>query len=187
MTVARMTYPAKGHDDLLEAVPAVRRAVGPVRFLIVGDGPREPMLRRAAERQGTGDALVFLGRRADVPALLARTDLVCHPARMEGLPNAVMEAMAASRPIVATAVGGTPELIQDGVHGLLVPPEDPGALAVALIKLLADRDLRARLGRAARERIAAQYSLPQLIERIDRLYAEMTGRLPLVGAGVAAT
>jgi glycosyltransferase involved in cell wall biosynthesis len=175
LTVARMTYPAKGHDDLLAALPHVLREL-PARFVLVGDGPREAELRSLAERLGIGRAVTFLGRRADVPALLARADLVCHPARMEGLPNAVMEAMAAARPLVATAVGGTPELVQDGVHGLLVPPEDPGALAAGLVSLLRDRDRAARLARAARARIEASFTLEQLVARIDRLYGEMIGR-----------
>src|SRR6185503_17243927 len=126
-----------------------------------------------AERVGAADAVTFLGRRGDVPALLARADLVCHPARMEGLPNAVMEAMAAARPLVATSVGGTPELVQDGVHGVLVPPEDPPALADAIVSLLADRERGARMGRAGRERIETRFRLSQLAERIDRLYGEM--------------
>ncbi len=178
LTVARMTYPAKGHGDLLEAIPKVRAAVGPVRFALAGDGPYEEPLRREAVKLGIADCVHFLGRRGDVPALLARTDLVCHPARMEGLPNAVMEAMAASRPIVATAVGGTPELIQDGVHGVLVPPQDPDRLARALIDLLRDAPRRERMARAARERVETCYSLAQLIERMDRLYGEMAGASP---------
>ncbi len=173
VTVARMTYPAKGHDDLIAAAALVRREIGPVRFLLVGDGPREAELRRAAEREGVADCVIFLGRRGDVPALLARADLACHPARMEGLPNAVMEAMAAARPIVATAVGGTPELVKDGVHGTLVPPGDPPALAAAIVDLLGRPARRALLARAARQRIATEYTLPLLVARIGRLYAEM--------------
>ena len=174
LTVARMTYPAKGHDDLLHAMPLVLRET-PARFVLVGDGPRETELRALAERLGVSNAVTFLGRRADVPALLARADLVCHPARMEGLPNAVMEAMAAARPLVATSVGGTPELVQDGIHGLLVPPEDPAALAAGILAVLRDPDRAARLARAAHARIESTFRLDQLVSRIDRLYGEIIG------------
>jgi glycosyltransferase involved in cell wall biosynthesis len=175
LTVGRMTYPAKGHDDLVAAIPEVLRHVPAARFVVAGDGPREPEIRALAERLGVSAALTFLGRRGDVPALLARADLVCHPARMEGLPNAVMEAMAAARPLVATAVGGTPELVQDGVHGRLVPPEDPPALAAALVAALRDPAHARELARAARRRIEESFSVEGLVRRVDRLYAEMVG------------
>jgi len=97
LTVARMTYPAKGHDDVLRAAAMVRKRAD-VRFVLVGDGPRETPLRKLTGELGLESAVHFLGRRDDVPALLARADVVCHPSRMEGLPNAVMEAMAAARP-----------------------------------------------------------------------------------------
>jgi glycosyltransferase involved in cell wall biosynthesis len=173
VTVARMTYPAKGHDDLLHAVALVRAQVPALRVLLVGDGPREHELRRLASVLGLDDVVRFLGRRDDVPALLARADLVCHPSRMEGLPNAVMEAMAAARPIVATAVGGTPELVQDGVHGLLVRPEEPEELAQGILTLLADPARGARMGRAARARIESSYGLEALVARVERLYLQI--------------
>lgn len=92
---------------------------------------------------------------------------------MEGLPNAVMEAMAAARPIVATAVGGTPELVRDGVHALLVAPEAPETLAHALLELLDAPARGRRLGRAARERVEHCFSLEALVERVARLYGDM--------------
>jgi glycosyltransferase involved in cell wall biosynthesis len=174
LNVARMTYPVKGHDDLLRAVALVRREAPALRVFLVGDGPREAELRRLSTELGLDDVVRFLGRRDDVPALLARADIVCHPSRMEGLPNAVMEAMAAARPIVATAVGGTPELIQDGVHGLLAPPESPEALARGILTLLADPARGARMGRAARARIETSFGLEALVERVSRLYERVT-------------
>lgn len=172
ITVARMTYPAKGHDDLLAAAALVRRERA-ARFLLVGDGPREAALQARARELGVADIVHFLGRRRDIPALLTRADLVCHPSRMEGLPNAVMEAMAAARPIVATAVGGTPELVRDGVHALLVAPEAPETLAHALLELLDAPARGRRLGRAARERVEHCFSLEALVERVARLYGDM--------------
>jgi glycosyltransferase involved in cell wall biosynthesis len=184
LTVARMTYPAKGHDDLLAAVPEVRRHIPGVTFAIAGDGPREPELRALADRLGVAGAVQFLGRRGDAPALMARADLVCHPARLEGLPNAVMEAMAAARPLVATTVGGTPELVHDGVHGLLVPPEDPPALAAAIIAALRAPERAREMARAARARIAERFTVEALAGRVDRLYADMVGDR---GVSVTAT
>jgi glycosyltransferase involved in cell wall biosynthesis len=175
VVVARMTYPAKGHDDLLRAAALVHKTVPEIRFVLVGDGPRESALRRLAAELGIEPIVHFIGRRPDVPALLVRADLVCHPSRMEGLPNAVMEAMAAARPIVATAVGGTPELVRDGVHAILVAPEAPEELAHALLELLADPARGAALGRAARERVERSFNLAALVERVERLYAEMCG------------
>ena len=92
---------------------------------------------------------------------------------MEGLPNAVMEAMAAARPIVATAVGGTPELVQDGLHGLLVPPERPEELAASILELVADPARGARLGAAARVRVEECFGVDALVARIDRLYESL--------------
>jgi len=172
LTVARMTYPAKGHDDILHAAALVRRRAD-VRFVLVGDGPRETALRKLTSELGLEGAVVFLGRRDDVPALLTRAGVVCHPSRMEGLPNAVMEAMAAARPIVATAVGGTPELVQHRRHALLVPPERPEALAAAILELVADPARGARLGAAARARVAESFGVDALVARVDRLYESL--------------
>jgi glycosyltransferase involved in cell wall biosynthesis len=170
LTVANLSYAAKGHDDLLEAAALARAAVPDLRFLVAGDGPREGELRRRARDLGLEGVVLFLGRRGDVPALLARADVVCHPARSEGMPNAVIEAMAAARPIVATTAGGTPELIRDGVHGLLVPPSSPRALAAALRVALSEPARMRRLGEAARRRVARELSPARLGERIDALY-----------------
>lgn len=172
--VARMGYPAKGHDDLLEAAVKVRAAAPDARFLLVGDGPRESELRALAERLGVADIIAFLGRRDDVPSIVSRADIVCHAARAEGMPNAVIEAMAARRPIVATCVGGTPELIHDGAHGLLVPPRAPALLADRLISLLSDPARASTLAAAARKRIEERFTLSKLVERVDKLYEMLT-------------
>lgn len=175
VTVARLTHPVKGHDDLLVAAARVRRALPAVRFLLVGDGPRRAELERAAAGLGVADVVTFLGRRRDVPALLARADLVCHPARAEGLPNAVIEAMAAGRPIVATAAGGVPELIRDGEHGRLVPVGDADALADAMLATLGDRARAAAMGRAARAHVERELTLERLVQRTDALYRAVAG------------
>jgi glycosyltransferase involved in cell wall biosynthesis len=166
LMVGRMAHAIKGHDDLIEAAARVPGA----RFLLAGDGPREPVLRAAAR---TLSNVTFLGARDDVPALLATADVVCHPARAEGFPNAVLEAMAAGRPIVAAAAGGIPEMIHDGVHGLLCPPGDPPRLASALRSLLDAPTRAAALGRAARARVAQRFTTARLVARTEALYADM--------------
>jgi glycosyltransferase involved in cell wall biosynthesis len=171
--VGRLIHPAKGHDDLLAAAARVVRAAPSARFLVVGDGAREAELRAAAARHGVAANVVFLGRRADVPALLRRADVVCHPARAEGLPNAVLEAMAAARPIVATAAGGTPELVEDGRHGLLVPTCDPAALAGGVVALIRDPARARALGLAARRRVEDELTVGHLVARVDALYARL--------------
>lgn len=173
VTVARMTHPAKGHDDLLEAASLVSHAAPHIRFLVVGDGPRAPELYRRARELELGSTVVFAGRRDDVPALLTRSTLVCHPARAEGFPNAVLEAMAARRAIVATAAGGVPALLENGRYGVVVPTADPPALARAMLELLGNPDQCLRLGAAARAHVEGEFSLERLVERMERVYRAM--------------
>jgi glycosyltransferase involved in cell wall biosynthesis len=170
VTIARMTYGAKGHDDLLEAAALAARLAPDLRFFIAGDGPREREVKARAAALHLDERLFFVGQRTDVAALLAWADFVVHPSRAEGMPNAVVEAMAAGKPIVATSVGGVPELIQHDRHGLLVPPADPACLAEALASLAFDPDRAARLGRAARARVEEHYTVDRLLARVERLY-----------------
>jgi glycosyltransferase involved in cell wall biosynthesis len=109
----------------------------------------------------------------DVPGFLAGLDVAVLPSRAEGMSNAVLEYMAAGRPIVATAVGATPELIADGEHGLLVPPDDPARLADALDRLLRDPDLARRLGAAARRRARDRYGRAAMVRRFEAFYESL--------------
>jgi glycosyltransferase involved in cell wall biosynthesis len=145
LCVARLV-PAKGHRVLIDAAALLRGRGRPCTVVLAGDGPERDQLEEAA--RGRDVDVRFLGSRADVRGLLAGADVVVLPSITEGLSNAVMEAMAAARPIVATAVGGTPELLED--RGLLVPAADPEALAAAIDRLLGDREQATALGNAAR-------------------------------------
>jgi glycosyltransferase involved in cell wall biosynthesis len=127
--------------------------------LIVGDGPDRPAVEAEIELLGLGNRVRLLGERDDVPALLARADAFVLASRSEGLPVSVLEAMAAELPVVASRVGGVPELVTDGETGFLVPPADPPALAAALRRLVGDRDLRRRLGAVGRVRAETQFNL----------------------------
>jgi glycosyltransferase involved in cell wall biosynthesis len=139
----------------------------------VGDGERRAALEALAAELGLADRAHFLGWRRDLPAVYADLDVVCLTSLNEGSPVALIEAMAAGRPVVATAVGGVPEVVQDGVSGLLVPPRDPAALAAAIAGLLAEPARAAALGRAARAAVYPRYSSQRLVRDIEALYARL--------------
>jgi glycosyltransferase involved in cell wall biosynthesis len=170
--VGRLTA-QKCQADLLRAVAYLKAQGRPVSCLLVGDGPDRDALAALAGRLAIEEAIIFTGTRSDVPDVLAALDVAVLCSIWEGLPLAVMEYMAAGAPIVATAVGGVPELIDDGVHGLLVPPSDPVALAGAITRLLDDRRLAQRLGAAGRARQHAEFDLDNTVKRIEQLYLEL--------------
>lgn len=165
----------KGVDVLVRAFPAVRREIRDARLFLVGVGREEPKLRALAESLGISGATVFLGSRQDVPDLLRCFDVGALPSRAESSPNAVIEYLASGLPAVATAVGGTPDVLRDGAGGVLVPPDEPEAMGSALARLLADpRALEAR-GRAARLEAERRFGLPAVLEMWYRFFEE---RLP---------
>jgi glycosyltransferase involved in cell wall biosynthesis len=161
--------PAKGHLNLVEALRIVDR---PPLIRLLGDGVERPRIEAAIAAAGLGGTLRLEGRLPDAAAQLAHVQFCVQPSNDEGLPNAILEAMAAGVPVVATRVGGIPELIHDGVDGLLVPPGDPAALAAAIARLASDEALRVRLGAAARERARA-FSWEACTDQHVRLYEEL--------------
>lgn len=166
--VASLT-PKKDHQTLLAAFAAGLGAGDSTRLVLVGGGRLDAELRAAARQLGIGDRVVFAGARDDVLALLPAFDIFALSSRHEGLPIALVEAMATGLPAVATTVGGVPELITHGVDGLLVPPGDASAFAAALAKLASDPPLRTTIGEAARER-AGQLDLSRAIHRTQEIY-----------------
>jgi len=172
--VARLSQ-QKGIEYLLDAFDVLRRRVPDARLWIAGEGEDRRALEERAGRLGIAGHVHFLGHRPDVPALLRRLDLFVLPSLWEGLPNAIIEAMAARRPVVATAVDGTREVVVENETGLLVPPRSPGALASAMVQLLADPRLRRRMGRAGRQRVEAAFSERRMIEQTEALYDEVIG------------
>jgi Glycosyl transferases group 1 len=144
-------------------------------FALGGKGPEREELEEMATRLGIADRVRFLGRREDVPELLAACDVFALPSLYEGSSLAVLEAMAAGRPVVSSAIGGTDELIEDGRSGLLVAPGDAEALAAALRRLLADSGLRERLAGRARERVERDLTRQAMAERVAAVYAELLG------------
>jgi len=149
--------PQKGHDVLLRALPQLR-VDSPWQVWVAGAGPAEEALKQLAVDLGVDDRVQWLGFRSDVPRLMRAADILCHPSRREGAPNAVREAMCAGLPVVAAASSGTPELITEGETGLLAPPGDVEALARHLQRLLNDAEERAGLGAAGRARALRDFS-----------------------------
>lgn len=170
--VARLV-PIKAHEVFLEAAARLRRDVPECRFLVVGDGDRRADLERQAERLGVADRVRFLGWRPDLARIYADLDVVALCSRNEGSPVSLIEAMAAGRPVVATRVGGVPDLVEDGVTGYLVPADDCDALASAVRALLADPERRQAMGAAGRKRVVPAFSAERLLADVDRLYTEL--------------
>ena len=163
---------AKGIYDLIDAVSRLRPVCPRLRLECAGDGDMARLRRRAREL-GVGPQVTMRGWIAEREraALLARAAVFVLPSHAEALPMSLLEAMAAGCPVIASRVGGIPDLVRDGENGLLVPPGKPAALAEALQRLLADRALAERLGQQARATIAARYTVERSLERLEQIYA----------------
>ncbi|MHB1844428.1 MAG: glycosyltransferase [Deltaproteobacteria bacterium] len=173
INVANMNHPVKGQDDLLLAMDRVRRLAPSARLLLVGDGPLRAGYERRARELGLGGCVVFAGHRTDVPALLARATLAVSASHAEGLSNAVIEAMAARLPVVATAVGGNVELVRPGVSGWLVPPSNAAVLAERILVAIERPGEARELGERARSFVEAELSLDRMVQGFERLYERM--------------
>jgi glycosyltransferase involved in cell wall biosynthesis len=171
LTVARIDK-LKGHKYLIEAAPFVPDTV----FLIAGDGPEKAVLEKKARDLKVADRVVFLGQRNDVPELLNACDFFVLPSLLEGLPLSVLEAMSASRPVIATDIDGINEIIIDGENGLLVPPADPKALAEKIKLLLSDKSLAARLAVSGKETIIRNFTLEKMVKEVTDIYCEIIRR-----------
>jgi glycosyltransferase involved in cell wall biosynthesis len=169
--VARLE-PEKGHPTLLEAWPAVLRAVPDAYLLIVGEGSRREALEALARELRIAHRVVFTGRRDDVPSVTAALDVAVLPSYREAQGLSILEALALSRPVVASNVGGIPEMITDGVNGLLVPPHDPDALAAAIVRLLKDHPLADMLGRAGHDMVHDRFCIDLMVDAIQGIYEE---------------
>jgi len=167
---------AKGCDQLLYAAADVVKAEPTARFLIAGDGRWKARLERLAESLDLGPAVYFLGWQANVASVLDQVDLVAVPSRWESFGLAAAEAMALRRPVVATAVDGLPEVIEDGVTGRLVASGDPTALATGILELIRNPGLRARMGEQGRKRVEKRFTTASMVEAHHALYDRLLGR-----------
>ncbi len=171
LTPARLDE-QKGHPVLLRAAAELPG----VDFVLAGEGPLRGSLEALAAELGVADRVHFLGYRSDIPELLAACDAFALPSLYEGSSLAVLEAMAARRAVVSSAIGGTNELIEDGVDGLLVAPGDSAVLAAALRRLLEDDGLRATFATQARERVERDFTPAAMTGRVEAIYAELLAR-----------
>ncbi len=171
-TLGRLV-PIKGQEWLLKAAPRVLAEFPQACFVIIGDGPMLGELRQLTSQLGIGLRVVFLGAREDVPECLAALDLFVLPSLNEGMGRALLEAMAVGCPVVATCVGGIPDIVADGATGLLVPPRDDRALAEAILTLLRDRSRRAAYGEAARRHVDGRFDVKTMVRSIEWLYDEV--------------
>jgi len=171
--VGNMHGDVKGHPWLIAAAKTITVEFPETRFVLVGDGKLRKDYERQVGELGLGRHFLFLGRRDDVPRVLACCDIAVLPSKAEGLPNAVLEYLAAGLPTVATRVGGNAEIIDDGKTGVLVPPEDSSALAKAILRLLRDPGFASSIGKNGREYVASEFSFQKMIENTDKLYTEL--------------
>jgi glycosyltransferase involved in cell wall biosynthesis len=177
-TIANLR-PGKGHEILIEAAAEVRRRCPQVTFGFVGDGSRRAELEHLVDSRGLTDVIRFEGHQSNVKDVLANTDVFAFPSFMEASPNAVLEAMAASVPVVACNVGGIPEVVKDGQNGLLVPPRDAQQLADAILRLLSDVPLATRLGQGGRATVEASFGFDRMVREFEALYRdELAKRSP---------
>lgn len=165
-------YPVKGHQYLIEGIPSVLAKCPDTSFVFAGRGQLETELKAHVDRLGVGGKVFFLGLRQDIPRILAMLDVFVLPSLSEGLSMAILEAMIAGKPVVATQVGGNPELILDGKTGFLVPPRDSQALAARLVTLLTDKQQAALFAERGKRRAEGQFSLRTMVSSYQSLYEE---------------
>lgn len=173
--VARLDHRAKGHLELLQALSLLKER-HTIHALMVGGGRRQEEMRQLAASLGLADVVHFLGNRRDVPELLAAMDIFVLPSHSEGVSLAVLEAMAAGLPVIVSAVGGLPEIVQQGETGLLIPPKDPEALAHSLARVLEEPGLARSLGQKAREHVQEKYSLERMAQVVNAAYDDLVQR-----------
>ena len=174
--VGNMHTDVKGHPWLIAAAPAIVREFPTTRFVFVGDGSERPAFEKQVADLGLQANFVFLGRRSDVSQILASCDIAVLPSKAEGLSNAALEYLAAGLPTVVSSAGGNIEVVQDGVTGLVVPPQDSSALSSALLQLLRDPGYADQIGNAGNRYVRDHFSFERLIEETDALYTELLDR-----------
>jgi glycosyltransferase involved in cell wall biosynthesis len=162
--------PQKGLQFLLRAAPEVLRESPNALFVLVGDGPERDPLETEAKHLGIRSSVCFLGARKDIPQLLSSMDVVVMPSLFEGLPMALLEAMASGRAVIASRVGGIPNVIQERVNGIMLSPGDVSGLTAALCSLLKNRELRVTLGQKARETVGSRFSAASMAKRYLDIY-----------------
>jgi len=168
--------PVKRVHDLVYAMAVVAKAVPNVRLVLIGDGPDRHSVEKLVKRLHLKDRVVITGFRSDVANLLSCSDLVVLCSETESAPLTLLEGMSCGLPVVATSVGGIPEIVEDGVNGFLVPVKNPEAIAERILALTADADLRRRLGAAARETVLERYTAEKVVNQYLEVYEGVSRR-----------
>lgn len=166
----------KGIDDLLQAFVKVHRRLPDAHLVLAGTGKLESAVRDFSRRNGLGAVTHLLGFRDDISAVMRSIDVLVLPSRWEGFGMVLIEAMAAARPVVATRASSIPEIVDDGKTGYLVPPGAPEHLAERLVEVLTNRQLAADMGRHGRARVAAQFTIDRMVDRLERIFIETLQR-----------
>lgn len=172
-------HPQKGHEDLFRALAAMPQArAGELACMIIGTGELQDALHAMAQDMGLERCVIFTGMRTDVPRLVAAMDMFLMPSRWEGLPIALLEAMASAKPVICTRVGGIPDVVIDGDNGLLVDPEQPAQLQARIAQLLDNPDARTRLGQRARETVIDRFDVTRTAAAYNQLHLQALGLTP---------
>jgi glycosyltransferase involved in cell wall biosynthesis len=176
LTTVAVLRPPKGIEFMLRAMPAILESRPDAYYLVVGDGTHREALENETRRLGLRERVVFAGLRKDVPRLLAASDIFVLPTLTEALPTVLAEAMAARLPVVASAVGGVPEMIADGENGILVPPAQPEALSRACAALLSDAETRRGMGERGWQIVQQKFNIETQVRQLENIYVEEMSR-----------
>lgn len=171
-TVGRVDW-YKGHKYLLAAIKIVKESMPKVRFMIVGDGEYKKCLEKLSKKLEITENVVFTGNRKDIPLILNEIDLFVMSSVSEGFGRVAVEAMACSKPVVATKIGGLEEIVEDGVTGMLVPPINPESLAVSIMELLKNKEMAKKMGISGRKRAEELFSIEKNIDKTEKLYEDI--------------
>ena len=163
----------KGQIYLIRAANIIKNKYQNIKFIIVGDGELRSRLELEAHKLGLNDILIFTGFRKDVISILASFDIFAFPSHLEGLGTSLLDAMAKRKPIVSTFAGGIPEVVENGVSGILVPPKDPESLAIGLTRLIEDRELRIKYGNAGRMIVEERFAIDNVVKETINVYKKL--------------
>lgn len=163
----------KGHNFLLDAIPTIINSNKNTKFLFVGEGKERESIQGRIKELNLQDHVFLLGYKDNIADILKASDILVHPATMEGFANVALQAMASELPVVSSAVGGMPESVRNQVNGLTIPPANPGRLAEAILFLLANPQVRAEMGRRGREIVEQEFTVDIMVEKIREVYVEL--------------
>ena len=176
--VANMRHEVKGQKVLIKAISFLHKEKYPLKILLVGDGPLREKYERYAIRSKVRNRILFLGSRRDINALMNASDVICVPSLSEGFSNTILEAMSAGKPVIASNVGGNPEIVVDGETGFLVRPRHSEALAQGILEFLENQELFLRMGEAARKRIENNFSIEKMVTEYEDFYQKIMEKVP---------